>query len=350
MKCVINEKRRTATIRLYGGIGSDIDGNIFAQVLAEMADDKRVDVVEVRINSGGGNVIDGMSIVSAIRSSRNAIHCYVDGIAASMAAVIAVSGDKLFMMDYAKLMIHDPYFSGSNKDLGPKEQKALNAITDMLQTILSRKGIAKEEIGKLMQEETWFSAEEAVARKLADGIIVSNKKDLGGISTHELYARINNTIKENKMNEIAKLLGLPEDATEQQICDRIKVIQQENETNRQQVIESMIAVGVKNGTVTDKNKDRMIRLAKADFSLFAEMINDAPVVDNLPVQTPPAQNKEGRLSAAICQLNGGKAHKEDKKLKTWAWYQENDPEFLNKLEKDDPDKFKELLNEYENSL
>ena len=136
LKTIVDAQNKTATIRMYGSIGYEVSGSDMAHAIASMSESEDVDVIQLRINSGGGSVIDGMSIVSAIRSSKAAVHCYVDGIAASMAAVIAVAGDRLLMMDYAKLMIHDPFYEGK-KDLSPKEKKALDSITDMLCAFVS---------------------------------------------------------------------------------------------------------------------------------------------------------------------------------------------------------------------
>ena len=357
---ILNKEERTATVRLYGAIGTDVDGNSLAHLLAELGDSPDIDIIQLRINSGGGSVFDGMSIVSAIRSSQAVTHCYVDGIAASMAAVIAVSGDKLYMMDYAKLMIHDPYFSGGGTP-GPKEQKALASLTDMLQTLLSRKGIGKEDIAKLMKEETWFSAEEAKAKHLADGIIPSKRKqELSALSTEELLARITNEYKpsssKRSMNEFAKLLGLPEDATEQQIMDKIKERETAMANLQESVIAQYVSMGEKNGIITEKNKERMVKLAKTDFSLFVELVSVEPAPAGTNVSTGSSVStvvsSQGRLSDAISQL--GKSEKSGSprtgQAKTWDWYQKHNPDYLNRLEKENPEAFNRLLDEYENSL
>ena len=133
---ILNKDKREATIRMYGVIGKDVNGNQMAHDLAEL--DNEADTVHIRINSDGGSVSQGFSVVSAILSARAYIHIHVDGIAASMAAVIAISGDKLTMQDYAKLMIHDPFFAGKGSGkLSARDMKALDSIKDSLRTVLS---------------------------------------------------------------------------------------------------------------------------------------------------------------------------------------------------------------------
>lgn len=87
------------------------------------------DMFNIRMNSPGGNVFQGMSIVSAILSMNTPVCVHIDGIAASMAAVVAVAADRVCMMDFAKMMIHDPYFTGeSGKATSPKQKKALRGL------------------------------------------------------------------------------------------------------------------------------------------------------------------------------------------------------------------------------
>ena len=73
---IIDNESRSATFRIYGSIGGDIDANVLAKTIAEVDDYGNVDSIILRINSGGGNVIDGMSIVSVLRSCKAATACY----------------------------------------------------------------------------------------------------------------------------------------------------------------------------------------------------------------------------------------------------------------------------------
>lgn len=77
-------------MRLYGTIGSRVDGDYFAHELASLDRDD-FDQIHIRMNSPGGNVFQGMSIVSAILSMNTPVCVHIDGIAASMAAVVAVA-------------------------------------------------------------------------------------------------------------------------------------------------------------------------------------------------------------------------------------------------------------------
>ena len=88
-------------ILLYGDIGeySDVTAAAIVRELMEAeASGKRIDV---RINSNGGDVYTGIAIFNALRGSKADIHIYVDGIAASMASVIALCGKPVEMSKYA---------------------------------------------------------------------------------------------------------------------------------------------------------------------------------------------------------------------------------------------------------
>lgn len=355
---IIDKEKREATIALYGVIGDDISGNRVAQDIASM--DSEVDTIKVLINSNGGSVSEGLSIVSAILSARAYIHAFVNGIAASMAAVIAVAADKVTMQDYAKLMIHNPFYEGKGSDkLSNKERKALDSITDTLRTILSRRGCDKEKIATLMNNETWFSAEEAKAEGLADEVVTtSRKEELGSLSTSELMDRIMNENKsinnqpKKQMKEIAKALGLPEDATEQQMIDAIVDVKKQADEQRKLVVETFLRLGEKKGVVTTDNKDRMTRLAAADITLFLDLVQneeDKPTQPQEPPLTKPDGKGSQRLSNAIAQLRE-KGAQNQRPERTWDWYQKNDPQALMEMERTDPEKFNRLLDEYEQSI
>lgn len=201
----VNEASREAVMRLYGTIGAKVDGDYFAHELASL-DQGNFDLIHIRMNSPGGNVFQGMSIISALRSMNTPVWVHVDGIAASMAAVIAVAADRVCMMDFAKMMIHDPYFSGANeKSMSAKQKKALARLTDMLRQVLVRRGKDEAAMAKLMQEETWFSAEEAKAAGLCDEITGSAKNEWMSLEPLQLVAAIEEEYQSTKKEEMEKI-------------------------------------------------------------------------------------------------------------------------------------------------
>lgn len=355
-----DKKCNEAQIRIYGVIGDQVSGNQVAEQMAEL--DDRVDTISLLINSNGGSVSDGLSIISAILTAKSFIHVYVNGIAASMAAVIAVAADKVTMQDYAKLMIHDPFFSGQGSDkLSAKDKKALDSITDTLQTLLSRRGCTKEKIASLMKEETWFTADEAKAAGLIDEVVSTpRKEELAKLTVTELMSRIMNeyrsttTKKVFKMNEIAKALGLPEDATEQQILDALKARKESFDARMKTIIDRYMALGEKSGFVNEKNKEKMQRLAAKDFELFVEMIQDA--IETKETKVPEEETltekpkDQRRLSDVISKTPVGNGKSSKELEHDYDWYQKHNPQALVDMEKADPAKFNRLLDEYERKI
>lgn len=224
----IDREKREATMRLYGAIGEKVDGDLFAQEMASL--DEGYDLIHLRVNSPGGEVTQGLSIVGTMLAMNTPVHVHVDGVAASMAAVIAVCGDRLYMYDFARLMIHDPYFAGTD-ELTPKQEKQLARTREALIRILSRRGKDEAEVDRLMAEETWFSAKEAKAAGLCDVIVGSRQKALMNLAPDELRARIderNQSQTDTEMGKItekaAGMLGVKAEAPDTEISAAIETL------------------------------------------------------------------------------------------------------------------------------
>ena len=200
-KYIKNVSEGVGTILIYNQIGDSVDskgnyqygisGSSFANEMLWLSNN--CTSIDVRINSVGGSVFDGYSIISAILNSPIPVNTYVDGLAASIAGVIAVSGKKCHIMDYGTLMMHNP--SGG-------EDKVLELIKDTLVTILSNRcKKSKEEISAMMEKETWLNAQEALEGGFADSIVSSGKK-LKVNKTESLYnmAIIYNQLIEKNMD------------------------------------------------------------------------------------------------------------------------------------------------------
>jgi ATP-dependent Clp endopeptidase proteolytic subunit ClpP len=162
----------TATIQIFDQIGEDwfggsgLSGKQFSDVLNEVGNGPLL----VEINSPGGNVWDGLSIYNQLRGRRAPVTTRVVGIAASIASIIALAGDKVEMADAALMMIHDPsgMASGTSEDMR-KMADALDQHAEVLVGVYAKKtGRSPESIRAAMKAETWFTTPEAVAFGLVD--------------------------------------------------------------------------------------------------------------------------------------------------------------------------------------
>ena len=156
-------------ILIYGEIGGDVVASSVVSELKGIEDDE----VTLRINSPGGDVYDGLTIMNALRSHPATVTAVVEGLAASAASFIAVGGaDRVVMRPTAELMIHEAMsFIGGNAAEMSRVVADLDRISANLSTVYAeRSGGDPAEWRERMRAETWFSAEEAVAAGLADAV------------------------------------------------------------------------------------------------------------------------------------------------------------------------------------
>lgn len=131
----------------------------------------------VSINSPGGDVFAGVSMYNELSRYEGNVTVRVDGLAASIASVIAMAGDKIIMSPGSMMMIHKPWtFAIGNSDDIDKVREALNKIEDTIVPIYTtRTGKTKDEIQELLTAETWFTPEDAVAEGFADEAVEAKK-------------------------------------------------------------------------------------------------------------------------------------------------------------------------------
>ena len=128
--------------------------------------------IHLRINSPGGEIIEGSAIYNALTRHEGGLTVHIDALAASMASVIAMSGNPVYMADNALLMIHNPWtFAAGESDDLRKQADLLDTMkSNLVRAYKKKSGMEEKEIAKLMDEETWLDAVEAVALGFVDAI------------------------------------------------------------------------------------------------------------------------------------------------------------------------------------
>ncbi len=176
------KKQKTCEIHLYDAIGKDpwtdtgIDPLDVVKAITAAGD---ADELVVHMNSPGGFVFDGIAIYNAIRGFKGKKTVCVDGLAASIASVIALAGDHVITNEGALWMIHDPLggvFSFGTADQieddARKTVQALRAVRDtILDIYVNRTKQSRSQLSAWMTAETWMSAEEAKARGFTDEVV-----------------------------------------------------------------------------------------------------------------------------------------------------------------------------------
>lgn len=163
-------------IYIYDGIGMfGVEAESF------IADLNAIDAQEInlRINSPGGNVFDGTAIYNALLRHPAKVHVQIDGLAASMASIIALAGDTVEMAENAFFMIHMPWSMviGDSEDMR-KEAEILDKLSESaVRTYASRSDLTEDEVRAAMKEETWYSAEDAKAAGFVDSIYSGKKPE-----------------------------------------------------------------------------------------------------------------------------------------------------------------------------
>lgn len=126
--------------------------------------------VEIIINSGGGEVMSGSEIYTALKSYAGNVNVKVVGVAASAASVIAMAGDTIEMSPTAQMMIHNASTLAYGDDRAmASASKMLNSVNrGIANAYMNKTGKSEQEILDLMNKESWMSAQDAVDLGFAD--------------------------------------------------------------------------------------------------------------------------------------------------------------------------------------
>lgn len=161
-------------VRLYGAIGQGWwdEEAVSAGDLARTLDTIGPNGIDLHINSGGGDVFDGIAMHAMLLDHPSDVEVMVDGIAASAASFIAMAGDKVRVQKPAKMMIHNAAgLAWGNKHVMRELADVLDEIdVTIAQMYADRAGNEPAEWATYMDDETWFSAARAVEVGLADEV------------------------------------------------------------------------------------------------------------------------------------------------------------------------------------
>ena len=163
--------------------------------------------IHIRINSPGGAVFDGTSIYNAIKRHKSKTVIHIDGLAASIASVIAMAGDEVRMSENAFFMIHEPWsvVIGDSQMMRDEADLLDKVSGTILNTYTKKTGKTDDEIKSWMQAETWFTAQEAKDAGFID-LIDDDQEQKAKASLFDLsvYANVPEELKEVKTKPAAK--------------------------------------------------------------------------------------------------------------------------------------------------
>lgn len=161
-------------ILLYDEIGEDpfFGGGISAKTFVEDLQAIDTEEIHLRINSPGGRVFEGITMLNALRRHPAKVVAFVDGLAASAASVVAMGADEVVMSRNAQLMIHDAsgIVMGNAEDMQAMADLLAKSSDNLASVYAGKAGGTTKQWRDAMTKETWYSDKEAVAAGLADRI------------------------------------------------------------------------------------------------------------------------------------------------------------------------------------
>jgi ATP-dependent Clp endopeptidase proteolytic subunit ClpP len=191
-----------AEIWIYEQIGEDFwtGGGMTAKAFQKELSGITAKQIDLHINSPGGEVFDGITIYNLLKQHPASITTYIDGLAASIASVIALAGDKVYMAENALYMIHNPYGMavGDASEMRKMADTLDKVGSSLITAYASKTGRDSAEIADWMEQETWMGAQEALESGFVDEI--TDKLDMAASVTRFLPTMVK-----------AKFQRIPED-------------------------------------------------------------------------------------------------------------------------------------------
>lgn len=213
-------------IYIYGEITryqwdeTDVTANSFKEDLDNLGD---VSTINVYINSPGGSVFEGVAIHNMLKRHKAKINVYIDALAASIASVIAMAGDTIFMPKNAMMMIHNPWTVaiGNAKELRKVADDLDRISVSAIESYLQKAGDKLDEktLKQLLDEETWLTADEAKNYGLCD--VVQEPNNMAASISDEFLQRYKN-VPEQLIQRKNNILSAKEMAERKKIAEQAK--------------------------------------------------------------------------------------------------------------------------------
>lgn len=355
-------KTHKNTLTAYGSIWGG-DGTYFVNHFSRL--ESEYNDITVRLHTNGGSVFDGNLIYNAINKSKANVTIIVDGISASMGAIIMLSAKNVQIVENGFVMIHAPssYVSGNAKDL-EADAKLLRMIEkNFVAKLQAKTGKSKQEAEKLMDgSDHWFDADECLAMGLVSEIIPAQTtpiipvNDPYGMERQEVYnvyaslltddfpIKTENFNTDTNMKQplikALGLVGLTAQSSDTAVIEAVQKELQNERTAKEKAerelkeykdaqIKATLDVAIKDGVI------------EAEQRSVYENIGEKSGVDALVTVLSGAKGKETAPNIAQ-HIKGGSA--DARANWTFDQWQKEDKKGLEKLAETNPAKFNQLFN------
>ena len=200
---VVSADKRTADLFIFGEITSwrwydgDVSASSFQKDLESIG---QVDTLNIHINSCGGNVFEGIAIFNLIKQYNANKNVYIDGIAGSIASVIAMAGDNIYMSNTSIIMIHNcwTWTSGNAEDLRKTADDMDKVMKALKNAYLAKVNIKEERLQELLDEESYLTADECLEMGFCSEIIEYDEEEQALSASSKGYYNLVMQIKELK--------------------------------------------------------------------------------------------------------------------------------------------------------
>jgi ATP-dependent Clp protease protease subunit len=207
---------KEADIYIFGDITSweYFENDVSSYTLSKELRELDVDVINIHINSYGGEVAEGLAIYNMLKNHKAKVRTYCDGFACSIASVIFMAGDERIMNNASLLMIHNAWmYIGGNADQLRKTADDLDVITQAsVNAYLEKVNIAEEKLKSLLDAETWLLPEEALEMGFANSVVASDQSNKAAANAHKsLFALVKNSLILQEIPKDEGTDGTPEE-------------------------------------------------------------------------------------------------------------------------------------------
>ena len=192
-----NDAGADPELLLYGQIsdatwwGDEVTPQQFKQDMEDLGNPSGI---TVRINSVGGDVFAAHAMFNLLKSHPAKITVMVDGLAASAATIVAMAGDTVQMPSNAMMMVHNPalmLFGSYSADDMDKMSETLGSVKDsIVSAYMSKTGRSAKELSKIMDNETWMTAQQAKDEGFCDVVLYGQDVNTQ-ISNNSRYMIVN---------------------------------------------------------------------------------------------------------------------------------------------------------------
>ncbi|TQR29400.1 head maturation protease, ClpP-related [Brevibacillus brevis] len=178
------------------------------KIVSDLLDTAKGEDLDVNINSGGGDVYAGSEIYTTLKEYSGDVTTKIVGVAASAASVIAMAGDKVLISPTAQIMIHN-VASGARGDYRSLQHEAevlRNWNKSIANAYMLKSGMTQEELLDLMNQETWFTAQQALEKKLVDEIMFEQGSHPNLVASTGMSNLLPREVIERMRNDMANSL------------------------------------------------------------------------------------------------------------------------------------------------